>query len=144
MSNFDEAFVLIEAAEKGYVKDPKDPGGETKYGISKRQYPKLDIAALTLEQAKGIYLADYWNPHKCGGMPWHQAILVFDCAVNGGPVERYLSLYAGYDPPAFIEAFQAERALYYASLSGWVTYGRGWMRRLIRMAHAARRDLTNV
>jgi lysozyme family protein len=41
---FDEAFDKLIDHEGGYVNDPKDPGGETKFGISKRQYPTLDIA----------------------------------------------------------------------------------------------------
>ena len=36
MTIFDKAFDLVIGAEGGYVNDPKDPGGETKYGISKK------------------------------------------------------------------------------------------------------------
>ncbi len=46
--------------EGGYVDDPADPGGATKYGISQRSYPKLDIANLTADQAKEIYWRDWW------------------------------------------------------------------------------------
>lgn len=49
---------LIEL-EGGYVNDPADPGGETKYGISKRSYPHLDIRNLTVEQATEIYQRDW-------------------------------------------------------------------------------------
>ena len=48
---FDHAVKEILRHEGGYVDDPVDRGGETKYGISKRSYPDLDIANLTLEQA---------------------------------------------------------------------------------------------
>jgi lysozyme family protein len=41
------------------VNDPVDPGGCTKYGISARAYPNLDIPSLTYEDAKKIYLQDY-------------------------------------------------------------------------------------
>ena len=44
--------------EKGYVNDPADPGGETKYGIIKRSYPNLDMAKLTMEQVLEIYYRD--------------------------------------------------------------------------------------
>ena len=37
---------LIER-EGGYVNHPLDPGGETKYGITKRSYPDLDIQGLS-------------------------------------------------------------------------------------------------
>jgi lysozyme family protein len=50
--------------EGGYDNDPADPGGETKYGICKRQYPNLDIKALTEDQALEIYKKDYWGQHR--------------------------------------------------------------------------------
>ena len=49
----------------GYVNDPKDPGGETNYGISKRAYPDVDIKNLTEDGAKDIYKRDYWDKNKC-------------------------------------------------------------------------------
>jgi lysozyme family protein len=62
---FDEAFDVLIGHEGGYVNHPGDPGGETKFGISKRAYPALDIKALTLGQAKAIYRRDYWIPAGC-------------------------------------------------------------------------------
>ena len=53
--NFEDAFDRLISHEGGYVNDPLDPGGETKFGISKRSYPTLDIAALTREDARAIY-----------------------------------------------------------------------------------------
>lgn len=61
MDNFSKVIPVIMAEEGGYVFDPDDPGGETKYGITKRVFPELDIANLTEEMAKGIYLKEYWN-----------------------------------------------------------------------------------
>jgi len=58
--NFEIAFRDVIGLEGGYVNDPDDPGGETKYGISKRSYPHLDIANLTLVDAKKIYHVDFW------------------------------------------------------------------------------------
>ena len=71
--------------EGGYVSDPNDPGGETKFGISKRSYPQEDIAGLTKERAQEIYHTDFWVPLKCDSMKFHDvAIEVFECAVNMG------------------------------------------------------------
>jgi len=39
---FQQAFERTIGFEGGYANDPRDPGGETKYGISKRAYPALD------------------------------------------------------------------------------------------------------
>ena len=33
--SFDKAFQITVGVEGGYVNDPADPGGETRYGISK-------------------------------------------------------------------------------------------------------------
>ena len=49
--SFDRAFELLIGSEGGYVNDPHDPGGETKYGISKRSYPTLDIASRIQQTA---------------------------------------------------------------------------------------------
>ena len=78
----------------GYLSPEKaaalgDPGGETKYGISKRSYPHLDIAALTPAGARDIYLADYWlssgkQRSCCDRMAWPLNVVHFDCAVNVG------------------------------------------------------------
>lgn len=64
MADFNLAKSLVIAAEGGYSNDPNDFGGETKYGISKRQYPHLDIKNLTIEEACDIYLKDYWNKYR--------------------------------------------------------------------------------
>ena len=40
----------------------KDPGGETKFGVTKRTYPLENIKAMTLERAKVLYLRDCWGP----------------------------------------------------------------------------------
>ena len=83
-SIFDKAMDLVFKYEGGYVNDPDDPGGETKYGISKRQYPDLDIKNLTKEQAKEIYMADYWNKIKGNELPPKVAVFLLQCAVNMG------------------------------------------------------------
>lgn len=43
-----------------YTNDPHDSGGETKWGISKRAYPHLNIKALTFNDAIAIYYKDYY------------------------------------------------------------------------------------
>ena len=64
MARFSDAIDTVLAQEGGYVNDPLDPGGETKWGISKRQYPDLDIKAITREEAVAIYKRDYWNRYR--------------------------------------------------------------------------------
>lgn len=82
--NFDDAFTrLVDPQhEGGYVNDPRDPGGETKYGVSKRSYPGEDIANLTLDRAKALYARDFWGPVGCDGVPDLVKYQLFDLAVN--------------------------------------------------------------
>lgn len=85
MARFNMAIGKILDHEGGYVNDPKDRGGETKYGISKKSYPHLDIETLTEEQAKEIYKRDYWDRYDYGRF-FYQLVAekVFDYTVNMG------------------------------------------------------------
>ena len=77
--------IIIHKLEKGYVNDPNDPGGATKYGISQRSYPNLDIKSLTPEQAYEIYKEDYWDKVKADSFPYPVNVLLADFAINSGP-----------------------------------------------------------
>lgn len=84
-SPFEHAWLLVLAAEGGYSNDPADPGGETRFGISKRAYPNEDIKNLTVARAQEIFRRDYWAPLHCDEMPAPLAIAVSDAAFNHGP-----------------------------------------------------------
>lgn len=150
--HFDEAFERVIGHEGGYVNDPADRGGETKFGISRRAYPQINIAALTLADAKTIYRRDYWDLCACAAMPRELALAVFDLAVNAG---RYvavkdLQLALGVDNdgvlgPRTLAAIQAcadpLRAAVFVHAAGlerrtnaptWPVHGRGWARRVAR------------
>ena len=155
MSNFDRAIAIVLAEEGGYVNDPRDPGGETKFGISKRQYPDIDIAALTLSDAKDIYRRDYWDVCKCDYLPWPLCLFVFDSAVNQGvgaavrmlqraldvPQDGILGLRtmaaAAKARPWHAARFMAFRAMRYQSTRNFDRFGEGWLIRLFRVAMAA-------
>ena len=83
-TTFEEIIEVVLEHEGGYVNDPDDAGGETKYGIAKRWYPSVDIKNLTIEQAKKIYHQDYWNPAKCNEVPPKLRHIYFDMCVNFG------------------------------------------------------------
>ena len=83
MSYFDKAIGPVLEHEGGYVNHPSDPGGETNYGICKRNYPNVDIKHLTRDEAIEIYRADYWRPYM-EFMPEMVACKHFDQAVNMG------------------------------------------------------------
>jgi len=83
--SFEKSVDRVLVSEGGYVNDPNDRGGETKFGISKRAYPKVDIKNLTVNKAKEIYKRDYWDKVKADEiLSEHIAYEVFDTAVNMG------------------------------------------------------------
>lgn len=79
---FTEVVKHVIATEGGYVDDPNDRGGETNYGISKRQYPSLNIARLTRDDAIAIYYRDYWLAYQCDKLPPAYACFLFDSVIN--------------------------------------------------------------
>lgn len=83
---FEQAISFILHHEGSYVNDFNDKGGETKYGISKRSYQDVNIAALTKEQAIAIYRRDFWDKYHYNNIvDIKLATKVFDLAVNLGP-----------------------------------------------------------
>jgi len=84
--NFETSLKFVLTWEGGdkYTEDPKDPGGATKFGISQKAYPGLNIKDLTLEQAKAIYKKDYWDKCGCDVIGTPMDIITFDTAVNMG------------------------------------------------------------
>lgn len=147
--NFDKAFDRLIGHEGGYVNDPQDPGGETKFGISKRAYPNVDIAALTVDQAKEIYRRDYWERAKADEYDGAIGFRLFDAAVNHGVETAVRFLQRAVDVaddgdigPVTLAAirarsvtdvlmrFSAERLIFYTKLSTWDRFGRGWARRV--------------
>jgi hypothetical protein len=83
-ADYAQAFKKLMELEGDYVSDPDDPGGETKYGISKRSYPNLDIKHLTLQQAADIYYRDFWKKFDNEAIPCWMTEKLFFTAVNVG------------------------------------------------------------
>jgi len=152
MTAFDQAFVFVAEAEGGYVNDPQDPGGETKFGISRRAYPHLAIANLTIEQARAIYHRDYWCRAGCDALPPRIGVAVFDCAVNQGvgsakrllqralrvradgkigPITR--AAIASADESTLLLDYLSHRLRAYAATRNANRYMRGWSRRVLSL-----------
>lgn len=103
--SFIHALTFILSKEGGYVNDPTDKGGETKFGISDMRdgladgkadvdgdgKPDTRIKDLTQEQAGEIYYRDYWYPTYCNDWPDGISLIVFDAAVQHG-VKKSVSL----------------------------------------------------
>ena len=81
---FLSAVERVLADEGGYSSNPNDPGGETKFGISARSNPGVDIAALTRDAAIEIYWREWWLRFGFAQLPAAIAAKAFDLAVNFG------------------------------------------------------------
>jgi len=122
-------FVLEK--EGGYVNDPDDPGGETKWGIAKRFHPDEDIKNLTPERAAEIYFDEYWVPAGCDVLPNPLCIVVFDTAVNMG-VSQAVAYLKGSDWD--VRKYLDQRKLGYAERAkkrpASQKYLKGWLNRV--------------
>lgn len=153
MEAFERAFDLVMTAEGGYVDDPRDAGGATKFGISQRAYPNEDIEHMTLSRARQLYRRDYWDPIAGDKLPDGLAVALFDFAVNSGVRRAVLTLQRLLDVVAdgamgpktvaaanraalrtLIVCLSAERLAFLASLPTFRHFGIGWSRRVINTA----------
>lgn len=145
---FDAMFTRLLGHEGGYTNNPKDPGGETNWGISKRSYPHVNIKKLTREGAKAIYRRDFWDRIHAGTLPDGVAWQAFDFAANSGieTAVRYLQRALGVADDGHwgpvtqkaademsesdvIMRLIAERLDFNTRLSTWGDFGKGWARR---------------
>jgi lysozyme family protein len=74
----------LQRKKVGYTNDPHDRGGATKFGVAQASHPSIKVEELTWEQAKDIYLKEYWLPAGCDKLPEKVSLLHFDAAVNVG------------------------------------------------------------
>ena len=151
---FPEAIVHILAAEGGYSNNPKDPGGETRYGITKRTARAHgylgSMRTLPMATAARIYKVSYWDACQCGQLPPWLRLAVFDAAVHSGPAQsvRWLQQALGVpvtgrigpetvaaaagktDCQAVIDALLDMRLAYLQRLKNWNTFKNGWTARI--------------
>lgn len=147
--NYRTLIERVLSHEGGYVNDLRDPGGETKFGISKRSYPDVDIKNLTREAAIAIYKQDYWDKLQADRFPPAVAYQLLDSAVNSGIGQsiRFVQRAVGVaddgvigpvtlakllstDPHDVVMKFLAERLDFLARLNKFDVFGRGWVRRI--------------
>lgn len=102
MAAFDAALKVILKHEGGYAFHPKDPGGETMLGVTKRTWEEWTgkkagpdtMKGLTPAKVTPLYKARYWDALKCDQLPPALALCVFDFGVNAG-VSRAAKLLQG-------------------------------------------------
>tara|TARA_E500000318_G_scaffold105836_1_gene113192 strand:- start:5 stop:517 length:513 start_codon:yes stop_codon:yes gene_type:complete len=162
--NWIKCLETILHHEGGYVNHPKDPGGETNLGVTKKVYEEFggvkDMKDLTREDVEPIYKKNYWDRVKGDQLPSGLDLCVFDFGVNAGTgrAAKYLqtligttadggigpntlkaldSYVDGHGVQTTIENYQAERQKYYESLSTFDTFGKGWTRRVTETTELA-------
>jgi len=155
--NYDKCLETILHHEGGYVNHPKDPGGETNLGVTKRVYQEhggtKDMKDLLVEDVAPIYKKGYWDKMKCDDIPSGLDLCLFDFGVNAGPgrAAKFLqqmigtTVDGGIGPNTLakleeyirengeheaVNKYQEMRQKYYEKLSTFATFGRGWTRRV--------------
>ncbi len=97
MQSVDEIAREIVRREGGYVNDPDDPGGATKYGVTIHTMRRLgldltqdgrvdahDVKALSEGEAVEIFKTHYFTKPRIGDLPAQLQASVFDMYVNAG------------------------------------------------------------
>ncbi|MBN9678837.1 glycoside hydrolase family 108 protein [Salipiger bermudensis] len=163
--HFHRCMDVILLHEGGYADNPSDPGGATNFGITHKtlaDWRKVaacsadEVKALTVDEAKEIYRAHYWNALNCDQLPKGVDLVTFDMGVNAGVgrsarmLQEVLAVKADgqvgsitvgaasqTDPEFVISRFSDMRLEFYKSLSKWDTFGRGWARRVAETRETA-------
>lgn len=163
-SNFSASLALTLEFEGGYSDHPADPGGATKYGITRavladwrgRAVSKADVQAMTRSEAEAIYRRNYWDGVGGDELPGGVDAVVFDYAVNSGPdrASRALQSAVGVvadgivgmdtvnaacadDPARLVRAICQQRRGFLGRLKIFPVFGRGWLRRVERLEQFA-------
>lgn len=155
--NFEESLAHVLKHEGGYVDHPKDPGGATNLGCTKKvweewvghEVTKDDIKALTIADVSPLYKARYWDKCRGDDLPRGVDFAVFDLAINSGVgrasklLQRAVGVAAdGAIGPATLAAVADAnprelatkicelRLAFLQVLPTWETFGKGWGRRV--------------
>lgn len=165
--NFERALALVLKSEGGFVNNPRDPGGATKYGITQRVYDAwrrrgmlrtMPVATIAMAEVRAIYKAQYWDACRCDELPAGIDYATFDAAVNSGTVTSVMWLQRALpaapvdgqigvitlgavsgltDRAALIKRLCAQRLTFLHRLKQWLVFGRGWSNRMAAVQAAA-------
>lgn len=171
MSSFETTFSRTIGHEGKFQDDPLDRGnwtggkegvGElkgTKWGLAAMTYPHLDIANITMEQAKEIYYNDWWLKLKMERWPNVMKYQMFDAAFNHGTgrANQFLQFAARVkedgaigpntiqavnktDPNDLVLRFLAKRLRYFTEVKTWARFSKGWSLRVAQCLEYAAED----
>lgn len=168
-NNFSTCEKITLKWEGGFVDHPKDPGGITNLGVTKkvweewvgREVTRDDMKALTVNDVSPLYHNRYWDACKCDDLPAGVDLVVFDIAVNSGRVRAVKFLQSavgvladgvigsqtlnavkntGLTPKELVNILCDRRELFWKSLPTFATFGRGWLSR----GEGIRKDALNM
>ncbi len=165
--NFEESVEAVISLEGGeqIINQNDDSGGLTKYGISARNHPELGedgVRALTKAEAVGIYRRAYWEQLGLDSIPAFIRLPIFDSAVNMGKTAaallvqntlvglgrkiavdgiigvKTLMALQSVNGTEFAVEFLFQRLESYRKMKTFSVFGRGWIKRVLRIALAMR------
>ena len=151
--NFETAFDLLITHEGGYNNHPDDPGGATMYGVTevvaRAEGYTGPMRELTLDFAKQIAKAQYWDACRCDQVPDPLRYPLFDAAYNSGPSQaiKWLQQAVGVKadgvlgpvtlqsinmaaPQVLRQQMVGARLRFLSGLANWPTFSKGWSRRI--------------
>ncbi|NBJ11518.1 glycoside hydrolase family 108 protein [Microvirga arsenatis] len=165
-SRFEQAVGIVLEHEGGFVDHPRDPGGATRFGITRETLSRArgrpatveDVRRLTRAEARAIYRRLYWDVLRADELPPGLDLAAFDLAVHAGPPRAAAMLQAvvGVEADGIVgprtlaaaraaDAAQAIRSLtrarlgFLSRLAAWPVFGRGWSRRVLGVEREALR-----
>lgn len=154
--NFRDCLELVLKHEGGFVNHPKDPGGVTNLGVTKKvwedwighEVDEKAMRALTPAIVAPMYEMKYWRTSYCEKLPRGLDLLVFSMAVNAGSgrsvklLQEAIGVVAdGVIGPrtmarineanveTLIDKFSEARTAFYKGLKTFPVFGKGWLSR---------------
>ena len=162
--NFQKALDAVLHHEGGFVNHPKDPGGMTNLGCTKRVWEEwvghpVDekaMRALTPEDVAPLYKKKYWDAVRGDDLPDGVDYIVFDTAINSGPGRaikflqgcvgvdmdgalgpKTMAAVRAADPKQLVDDYAKRRLSFLQDLPTWGTFGKGWSRRVAEVENTA-------
>jgi lysozyme family protein len=166
-NNWAKSYALLLVHEGGYVNHPKDPGGMTNLGVTKRAWEaytghpatEQDMRSLTPAKVEAFYRTRYWDAVKADDLPSGLDHCLFDTCVNSGPSRAVmllqevlgtvadgkigphtmdLTLKLGAHGDHLISYYCANRLNFLKSLPTWGTFEGGWKKRVLALEAEAK------
>lgn len=172
MNKLARVMVIMFQFEGGFVNDPRDKGGMTNKGITRKTYSAYlgreategEMRGLTDEQASEVFREGYWDVVKGDNLPVGLDLCVMDFAVNSGPrmSARYLQRVLGVKEDGVIgpktllvinsldkdelltlvEDYIELRKRFLEDLEDFKFFGKGWTNRIEKLRVTATKWLS--